>query len=650
MQTLPPEKLAPILADARIHSLLEHAHGVGLILRIGKQWHMIGASSISIPGGPKDRPVTGILGFVSSLNRERMDRIRALAGVPFTLDVLDGRPTKLLADGDFVVMRRILHDNDGKEMAALNIRYPQPLAEQIRNGRRLILLSSLAIFAIGGTLIWLLVERGAISRLERLHGELEEVSTGKRAALPVSSRNDEVDHLANGINHLHAELSRLNERWRHEALHDSLTGLGNRARLLEEIEAALASRNENNPGGNRRLCLMLIDLDGFKIVNDLFGHALGDQVLRSVAERMSLALPPCSQCFRLGGDEFAVLAHGLDMPSVRAFAHTLNASVRADHSNGAAQLLLSASIGVTCIPTDGHPVATSELLQRADVALYSIKRKARNGFAIFDDSMLEDLQRNNVFLRHLREALQTGKIDVWFQPIISAQNGSVLSFEALARWHDDALGDIPPLRFVAMAEENFLGAALDKAVLEKAVAGLLELRKLAPHVALSVNASIQSLLDPGYVALVPQVLARAQLSGESLRVEITESVLAANESMLLKQLDILRESGVRMELDDFGTGYSSLGRLVQIHPRGIKLDRSFVRNLDTGGDRICRAIISLAQELGIEIIAEGVERSSDAEFLRDAGCDALQGYLYSKPLPLHSALEWLRRHTNPSAD
>ncbi len=633
-----PSRIAPILADPRVRRLLQRPDGIGLLLRMQGRWFMIGAASISNPGGAADRPVYGVLGFVAELGPARQAQIRKLAGVPFSLDPPDARdPPFQLAHGD-VQMHRRLHGSDGAVMAVLDIRYPRPLARQIAAMRRVLLLTCLAIFAIGGALVWLLVDRGLLSRLEQLNAQLRQISSGDRALLPVSRRDDEVDHLAGGINHLHAELSRLTAEWRHEALHDPLTGMGNRAQLLERLAAALAA-----PGPQRRIALLLIDLDGFKTVNDMFGHHVGDQVLRHVGERIAVTLPSGARCFRLGGDEFAVLAEPLDAVGAKALAHMINATIRADDSIGPAHMLLSASIGVACHRPDERTLAPAELLQRADIALYAIKRGARNGFAVFDDSMLEGLQRDNLTLRLLREALQAGRIDVWFQPIVCARTGETQSFEALARWRDDTLGDVPPMRFVALAEENSLGSTLDRKVLEKAVAGLVELRTVSPTVALSVNASVQSLLDPAYVSALPQVLARAGLGGDALRLEITESALAANEEILVRQLEILRNHDVRIELDDFGTGHSSLGRLAKLHPRGIKLDRSFVRDRREGGDRVCRAIIGLGRQLDVDVIAEGVETENDLAFLRDAGCDAMQGYYFAKPMPLADAMAWLKQ-------
>ena len=633
-----PARIAPILAAPHVRRLLARPQGTGLLLRMDGRWYMVGAASISNPGGPADRPVHGVLGFVAELGTARLAQIRKMAGVPFSLDPPDTRdPEFQLSHGD-VQMHRRLHDVDGTVMAVLDIRYPRPLAQQIAATRQVLLLTCLAIFAIGGALVWLLVDRGLISRLERLNAELRQVSTGDRTLLPISSRDDEVDHLAGGINHLHAELSRLTSEWRHEALHDPLTGMGNRAQLLERLAAALSA-----PGPQRPRALLLIDLDGFKTVNDMFGHHVGDQVLRHVAERIAVALPSDAHCFRLGGDEFAVLAEHLDATGAKALAHMINATIRADDSIGPAHMLLSASIGVACHRADERTLAPAELLQRADIALYAIKRGTRNGFAVFDDSMLEGMQRNNQTLRLLREALQAGRIDVWFQPIVCARTERTLSFEALARWRDDTLGDVPPMRFVALAEENSLGSTLDRKVLEKAVAGLVELRTVSPTVALSVNASVQSLLDPAYVNALPHVLARAGLGGDALRLEVTESALAANEEILVRQLEILRGHDVRIELDDFGTGHSSLGRLAKLHPRGIKLDRSFVRDRREGGDRVCRAIIGLGRQLDVDVIAEGVETENDLSFLRDAGCDAMQGYYFAKPMPLADAMAWLRQ-------
>lgn len=638
-QTLEPMSLAqlkPLLAIPAVRRLRDAPGGIGLIHRIGHHWFLIGASSITHPGGPKNKPVHGILGFVTELDPRRTAQISALAGVPFSLSEIVASPPPARIEGGHVTMYRVLRSRQGTPMAGMTIRYPQPLDEELTLTRRLFLLTILTTLAVVALLIWLLVDRGMLSRLERLHQEMREIGERRLGMLTSSARNDEVDQVATRFNRLYVELDRVKESWRHEARHDSLTGLGNRAQLIERIETALTE----DPDATRWLCLMLVDLDGFKTVNDLLGHVAGDGVLIRTAERIRAALPPGAQCFRLGGDEFAILARDIDAAGIVALAETTNDAVAEELPGGHA--LLSASIGIAHRAPDDPPTTPGELMQHADIALYAIKRKHRNGYAMFDDSMLEQLQRYNALLSRLREALHEERIDVHYQPIVDAHDGRVLSFEALARWTDATQGAISPMQFVPMAEENLMASDLDRVVLRRALAELPHLLASVPDASLSLNASVQSLLDPGYIGELQRLIERHGLRGEQLRLEITETAFAEHESALLTPIAALRAQQIHIELDDFGTGHSSIGRLAQIRPRGIKLDRSFVRDRATLGDDVCRAVLRLADELRLSVTAEGVETEADAEYLRGAGCAALQGYLIARPQPLADTLAWLR--------
>jgi diguanylate cyclase (GGDEF)-like protein len=521
-------------------------------------------------------------------------------------------------------------------MVGLNIRYPQPLGEQIRMTRRLFLSAALGIFLIGGVLIWLLVDRGVIARLEGMDRQLGDIASGEQKVLPVTHRNDEVDRLALGFNRLYTELHAINQTWRHEALHDPLTGLGNRVQLLRQIETLLGERSNQRPLG-----LLLLDLDGFKTVNDIYGHAVGDRVLKRVATCLVEALPKQTPCFRLGGDEFAVLVEGYKQTDVHTLAAHLNALLRSSNFAENVGTLLSVSIGIAWAPEDRSTMVPSELMQRADIALYSIKRRSRDGYAIFDDSMLKTMQYHSDIQRSLREAIDQDRIDTWFQPIVSTQDHRVLRFEVLARWQHQTLGWVAPSEFVAVAEQFHIAAALDLAVLRKGLSALPSLRAFAPEVGLSVNVSAQSLLDSEYPRQVERLLCEHGLCGEDLILEVTETTLTQNEDALLAPIAVLHALGIRIELDDFGVGHSSLGRLAQLQPHGIKLDGSFVRNLDNGGDRVCRAVIEMARQLGIEVTAECVETEAESDVLVAAGCDAMQGYLFSRPQSLAACLSWL---------
>jgi diguanylate cyclase (GGDEF)-like protein len=637
---LPAARIAPLVTDPRIRALLDKPGAFGLILVIDGRWYMVGASAVTDPRLPGRRPVHGVIGFVSELSPQRLARIADLVGVPFTLSDNTRQPASSRLEAGDVVMHRILQDRNGRAMAALDIRYRQPLTAQIQATHGLFLLAVIGILLLSAGMIWVLIDRGLISRLERLDHGLERLSSGDLGQLPVSRNGDEVDRLAAGVNRLYGELQALNDAWRHEALHDPLTGLGNRAELLRRIEKALGECRSQ-----ASVALVLLDLDGFKTINDLYGHAVGDRVLKRVATCLQETLPQDTACFRLGGDEFAVLLLRWTAAEVDAWAERLNRSIRSPQFFENVGTLLSVSIGIAWQLDDGTALVPSELIQRADIALYTIKRRSRDGHATFDESMLSAMQRQNDIQRSLHEAIEAGQIEIWFQPIVAAQGHRVLRFEVLARWQHPTLGWIAPVQFITIAEQFHIATRLDLLVLRKGLSALRSLRAFAPDLLLSVNVSAQSLLHGEYPGRVRALLEELELRGDDFILEVTETSLSQNEDALSEPIAALAALGVRIELDDFGAGYSSLGRLAQLQPHGIKLDGSFVQNLQHGGDRVCRAVVGMARQLGVEVTAEFVETTVEAAFLEKAGCDALQGYLFSEPLPLSACLGWLSERT-----
>jgi diguanylate cyclase (GGDEF)-like protein len=646
LHPLPIELVAPLLRDQRVADQLRRPGGLGLIRKLGGRWYMVGIGAIGYPGRNDDEAPLGLLGFVAELDDERLAQVRTLARVPFTLDERLHESAVSRLEGGYVVMHRLLRDTGGAPTAAIDMRYRQPLAGQIAMMRKLVLTLSIVIFAIGIVMIWLFLDRVVILRLERLHTEVSALHAGRRETLSLSRRADEVDALAEEFGRAYAELRQVKEQWRHEALHDTLTGLGNRARLVQRLSTALIG--EERYDGS--VWLLLVDLDGFKTINDLFGHGIGDNVLMSVGQKLREIEHDRLYAFRLSGDEFAVLALGIDLNGACALADWINRAIRTSDLVENRRGMLTASIGLACSDSPSGRTVPSELMQRADIALYSIKRDSRDHYAVFDERILDTIQRDNELLRGLRDAIESEDIDVWFQPIVSAHDHLPRGFEALARWRHPKIGDIAPSNFVAMAEQHHIAGALDRVVLRKAIRALPALRACAPHATLSVNASAQSLLDPTYPVAILRSLADNGLSGETLCLEVTENVLAANENALAETLSLLQAQGVRIELDDFGIGYSSLARLARIKPDAIKLDGSFVRDRHHDGGRACRAVIGLAREFAIKTVAEYVESQDDADFLRETGCDALQGYFFSPPQPLENIMEWLQEQRQAEAD
>lgn len=424
------------------------------------------------------------------------------------------------------------------------------------------------------------------------------------------------------------------------AHHDALTGLPNRLLLNDRLEHAVA-RARREAGS---LALLFLDLDGFKGVNDTLGHAVGDRLLVAVAERMRARLRASDTLARLGGDEFLVLIEAEPQPSDAAtVAGALLALLGAPFTIGDHELYISASIGVSFHPADGADGGT--LLRNADLAMYRAKAAGRNTFQFYTPEMTDRARERHALENALRGALKRGELSVHFQPQVEIASGALVGMEALARWMHPRLGLVSPARFIPVAEEIGIVAEIGDWVLEQACAQLAAWRArglLVP--VMSVNVSVQQLERDSLTEALGRVLSRNALAPGDLELEVTESMLMAGSRRSQRAMTEISRLGVRLAVDDFGTGYSSLGRLSRMPIDRLKIDGSFVRDIGRDGkdEAIARAIIGLGQDLGLEVVAEGVERPEQAAFLDREGCRYAQGYLFGRPAAPQALEEALR--------
>jgi diguanylate cyclase (GGDEF)-like protein/PAS domain S-box-containing protein len=425
----------------------------------------------------------------------------------------------------------------------------------------------------------------------------------------------------------------LEEQLTRQAMHDALTGLPNRALLLDRLEQALAEAARSG----LPVAVFFVDLDHFKKVNDTSGHRAGDQLLTEVSRLLVGVLRPADTVARLGGDEFVIVCRNTDSSAAakvaRRVKEVLADSVRVDGRSTP----VTASIGVAVCP----PVASDAelLLQNADAAMYEAKARGRDGCQLFDESLAAHSHRREELVDDLREALRTDNLDVNYQPIIDLANGRVAGFEALARWNHPEHGSLPPALFVPMAEETGLVGELDRWVLERACRDAVALRAsgvLAASASMAVNMSARTVGDLHLEALVRDVAAAQHLPPEALVIEVTETAVMHDPSAARRSLEALRRLGTGVALDDFGTGYSSLTYLRQMPVTHVKIDRSFVAHIgENEHDRaITACIIDLADKLGMQVVAEGVETAHQLAILRRLGCATGQGYHWSRPVPL----------------
>jgi len=437
--------------------------------------------------------------------------------------------------------------------------------------------------------------------------------------------------------------TRAEDAIRHQAMHDPLTGLPNRTLFNDRLEHALSRRAR--VGGY--VAVMIVDLDGFKNVNDSLGHLAGDALLVAVADRFRTLLRGFDTIARLGGDEFAILADDLDAVDQAGLVaqRVLDALVEPLQLPDRA-VAIGASIGIAL--ADRPDSSGDRILSHADAAMYRAKREGKGCYRVFETAMHTAAVERMTLEQELRTAVNERALTVHYQPVVNTHSGLVTSFEALARWPHPVRGLVPPAVFIPLAEEAGLILELGHAVLVEACRQAHEWQQQFPelHLSVTVNASRLQLAHPGFVEHVSRSLADADLPPSALTLEVTESVLAKDSGRIIKTLDELRRNGVRVAIDDFGTGYSSFAALAELPIDILKIDKCFIDNLlrDYQGRGFVNAIMQLAQTLNLETIAEGVEHQEQHDALTELGCSHIQGYHYSPPIPADQTAHYLERN------
>ncbi len=440
------------------------------------------------------------------------------------------------------------------------------------------------------------------------------------------------------------ERRRAHEVIRHLAYHDALTQLPNRELFLDRLRVALVQGQRRQRG----VALLFVDLDDFKLVNDSLGHSVGDAVLRALGHRLKAAVREADTVGRFGGDEFTVLLPGVDEPEDAArLADKLRTAVRrAIHVEGR-DLALTASVGVAIFPRDGRDAET--LLTNADVAMYRAKELGHDQTEFYTAALGQRVRERLEVDVRLREAVASGALELHYQPIVNLATGQVEELEALVRWRDPRRGLLLPQSFIPAAE-SATGAIHEVGawVLRTACRDLRSWpSELGDSVSVAVNLSARQFHTGDIVEQVCATLREAGVPPARLTLEITESVALRGEEATEKALTRLKAFGVRIAIDDFGTGYSSLSYLRRFSIDTLKVDRSFVRDAATNSDAsgITRAVLAVGHQLGLRVVAEGVETYEQLRLLRLMGCDAAQGYLFAHPVPLLELREALARAT-----
>jgi diguanylate cyclase (GGDEF)-like protein/PAS domain S-box-containing protein len=415
------------------------------------------------------------------------------------------------------------------------------------------------------------------------------------------------------------------------AHHDALTQLPNRALFLDRLQESLKRANRHH----KTIGLLFIDLDRFKTINDSLGHQIGDELLRAVAQRLTACVRASDVVARLGGDEFTVLLDELsDVKDAGMIAAKVLAALANPILSGGHELAVSGSIGISCYPQDGGDAET--LLKSADLAMYNAKEAGRNMYRYFAAEMNMRVQETLVMTNDLRRALQNREFVLHYQPRYHLASGRITGMETLIRWQHPELGLVPPGKFIPLAEETGLIIPIGEWVIRAACEQLKYWRSIGlAKLRLAVNLSPRQFEQEDLARRISSILREAGLDGTHLEVEITEGMAMKDPVATVSMLQELKAAGIAVSIDDFGTGYSSLNYLKRFPIDHLKIDRSFVSDLEKNPDdlAIVRTIIALAKGLGLSVIAEGVETEGQAKLLRMFGCDDGQGYLFSKPLP-----------------
>ena len=421
-----------------------------------------------------------------------------------------------------------------------------------------------------------------------------------------------------------------------QALHDRLTGLPNRSLLLDRLEQALrTARRLTTP-----LALLVMDLDRFKEINDTFGDRAGDVLILEVAQRITADLRETDTVARLGGDEFAVILPGADEGGAGHVAQKIITALQQPFEIEGAAHELAISIGIAVSPQHGEDVET--LMRRADMAMY-VAKTTPGGSAVYAEQQDPEGSNQLALMAELRHTLETDQLQVVYQPIVGFTEGEIIRVEALARWRHPERGLIPPGEFIPLAERSGLVKSLFSRVLAMTLAQCATWKQANIPLQAAVNLSIRNLLDPDLPRVVRQALDRSGIPPGWLAFEITESMLMAEPTRVLRTLAELRDLGVQLAIDDFGVGYSSLAYLQRLPAYAVKIDRSFVSRMtrDRGSAEIVKLITNLGHALGMKVVAEGIEDQATYDACAAAGCDSAQGFFIGRPMVATAIPAWL---------
>ncbi len=509
------------------------------------------------------------------------------------------------------------------------------LTASLNHSRLILFLTSGCAVAGALAIAWLYVGRRVVRRITAIETSMRTIAAGDFDAQIPAGGTDEVTRMAEALAVFRDAMRRL----AHLAHHDPLTGLLNRNGLTT-VGATLI--RDHTPGA-----LIYFNLESFKDINDTFGHDSGDHILVEVAARLRTVAAEPWLLARLGGDDFAILAPDCDEATALTHAALIQGALTVPITSDVLTVDLRAAIGVVAYPAFG--VTPHELLQRADMAMNAARTHEDAPIRLYEPALGTTAEHRKTVRAELRQALDGGQFHLAFQPKIEIASNQVIGVEALIRWAHLQRGAIPPCDFIPIAERSGLIQPLGAWVLEQSCHQAVAWAKQGIDLSVAVNFSASQFLQPDVVKQVKHILRETGLPPERLEIEITESVFLRGETDVLHRLRRLRDCGIGLALDDFGTGYSSLSYLKRLPVSCLKIDQSFVRDMFLRDDdtRVTSAIIRMAHDLGLSVVAEGIESDLQLDFFREAGCDIGQGYLFARPMAAAAIAAFIDGDTGP---
>lgn len=591
----------------------------------------------------------GWLVIAQPLDRAELDKLVELAAIP-----LDASVVRASQQPDWIAVQPVdeVFERGEEERFLYYVSELPALQDDI--SPQLVLRHSLSaslaeysslqwlLVALAGFGIWIVlalswrVAKTVTEPLSKLDEATRAIGEGRDIDLKIET-GDEIGRLAQSFNSMAMAIEEREREIIHVGLHDGLTGLPNRKLFTEQLSSVLDRRKAKD-----RVMVAYVDLDDFKVINDTLGHPAGDRLLREISDYLRTALPD-ALIARLGGDEFAILVGNIgESESIAALADNLQHCFDREICIEGQRASCSASIGIAIAPSDGdNDVA---LMKNADLALYRAKREGKSTYHFFEQSLDEQARLRRQTELDLRTALKDGNFELNFQPLYNISEKRVVGFEALLRWNHPERGRINPSEFIPLAEETGLILPIGEWVIREACH---QASTWPDHISVAVNVSPKQFTYPGLAGTIIHALAASGINPSRLELEITESIFIADPEKTMATLHGLRDLGVRIALDDFGTGYSSLSYLRGFPFDKVKIDRSFVEDLGAhgSGHAVIRAITALADALGMETLAEGVENIEQFDALVTEGCKYIQGYMFSKPVGAERVLELLTEDT-----